>query len=70
MAANCFCVFNFVDQLWESKRNKTVEISLSTIQCGMCSNKIADGLNKLDGVNKIDVDLEKRSGLLYIMLVL
>ncbi len=42
--------------------NKTVEISLSTIQCGMCSSKIADGLNKLDGVKKIDVDLEKKVG--------
>ena len=28
--------------------NKRVEISLKTIQCGMCSNKIADGLNKLE----------------------
>ena len=44
------------------KENKTVEISLSTIQCGMCSSKIADGLNKLDGVKKIDVDLEKKVG--------
>ena len=42
--------------------NKTVEISLKTIQCGMCSNKIADGLNKLEGVKKIDVDLEKKVG--------
>ena len=42
--------------------NKTVEISLNTIQCGMCSNKIADGLNKLEGVKKIDVDLEKKIG--------
>ena len=30
--------------------NKSVEISLKTIQCGMCSNKIADGLNKLEGI--------------------
>ena len=42
--------------------NKTVEISLKTIQCGMCSNKIADGLNKLEGVKKIDVDLEQKVG--------
>ena len=42
--------------------NKTVEISLNTIQCGMCSNKIADGLNKLEGIKKIDVDLEKKIG--------
>ena len=43
--------------------NKTVEISLNTIQCGMCSNKIADGLDKLEGVKKIDVDLEKKIGI-------
>ena len=42
--------------------NKTVEISLKTIQCGMCSNKIADGLNKLEGIKKIDVDLVKKVG--------
>ena len=40
--------------------NKSVEISLKTIQCGMCSNKIADGLNKLDGIKKVDVDLKKK----------
>ena len=44
------------------RENKTVEISLKTIQCGMCSNKIADGLNKLEGIKKIDVDLEKKVG--------
>ena len=44
------------------KENKTVEISLSTIQCGMCSSKITDSLNKLNGVKKIDVDLEKKVG--------
>ena len=42
--------------------NKTVEIALNTIQCGRCGNKIADGLNKLEGVKKIDVDLEKKIG--------
>ena len=34
--------------------NKRVEISLKTIQCGMCSNKIADGLNKLEGIQNIN----------------
>ncbi len=42
--------------------NKSVEISLKTIQCGMCSNKIADGLNKLEGIKKVDVDLKKKVG--------
>ena len=42
--------------------NKTVEISLKTIQCGMCSNKISNTLNDLDGVKKIDVDLKKKVG--------
>jgi len=42
--------------------NKTVKISLNTIQCGMCSNKIVDGLNELDGIKKVDVDLKEKVG--------
>ena len=42
--------------------NKTAEIALKTIQCGMCTDKIASGLGKLDGVVKVDVDLEKKIG--------
>lgn len=42
--------------------NKTAEIALNTIQCGMCTDKIASGLGKLEGVVKIDVDLEKKIG--------
>ena len=42
--------------------NKTIEIALNTIQCGMCTDKIASGLGKLEGVVKVDVDLEKKVG--------
>jgi len=42
--------------------NKTAEIVLNTIQCGMCTDKIASGLGKLEGVVKVDVDLEKKIG--------
>jgi len=42
--------------------NKTADIALKTIQCGMCSDKIASGLDKLEGVVKVDVDLEKKVG--------
>ena len=28
----------------------------------MCSNKIADGLNKLEGIKKVDVDLKNKVG--------
>ena len=42
--------------------NKTAEIALNTIQCGMCTDKIASGLGKLDGLVKVDVDLEKKIG--------
>ena len=42
--------------------NKTAEIALNTIQCGMCTDKIASSLGKLDGVVKVDVDLEKKIG--------
>ena len=42
--------------------NKTAEIALNTIQCGMCTDKIASGLGKLEGVVKVDVDLKKKIG--------
>ena len=42
--------------------NKTAEIVLNTIQCGMCTDKIASGLGKLEGVVKVNVDLEKKVG--------
>ena len=42
--------------------NKTAEIALNTIQCGMCTDKIASGLGKLEGVVKVYVDLEKKIG--------
>ena len=42
--------------------NQTAIIALNTIQCGMCTDKIASGLGKLEGVVKIDVDLEKKIG--------
>ena len=42
--------------------NKTAEIALNTIQCGMCTDKIASGLGKLEGVVKVDVDLDKKVG--------
>ena len=42
--------------------NKTAEIVLNTIQCGMCTDKIASGLGKLEGVIKVNVDLEKKIG--------
>ena len=42
--------------------NKSAEIVLNTIQCGMCSDKIASSLGTLEGVVKVDVDLEKKVG--------
>jgi len=42
--------------------NKSAEIALNTIQCGMCTDKIASSLGKLGGVVKVDVDLEKKVG--------
>ena len=38
----------------------TVEVQLSTMQCAMCSNTIEEALKKVDGVQSVEVDLEKR----------
>ena len=45
-----------------SSENKSAEIALNTIQCGMCSDKIASSLSKIEGVVKVDVDLENKIG--------
>lgn len=37
---------------------KTVEISLPTIQCGTCVKTIGKALNKLEGFTNIDIDIE------------
>lgn len=40
--------------------DKTVEISLPTIQCGMCVRTIEKALNKLNGVINAEVDFENK----------
>lgn len=39
---------------------KTAEISLPTVQCGMCAKTIEKALNKVDGVTNADVDIENK----------
>ncbi len=38
------------------------EIKLNTIQCGMCIKNINDSLNDLDGIVKVDVNMDKKVG--------
>ncbi len=40
--------------------NRTVEISLPTIQCGMCKKTIEKAVKKVEGVTKISVDMESK----------
>ena len=42
---------------------KTAEISLPTIQCGMCVRTIEKALDKLGGVINIDIDVENKKAL-------
>lgn len=39
---------------------KTVEISLPTIQCGMCARTIKNAIGNLEGIIKSKVDLENK----------
>jgi periplasmic mercuric ion binding protein len=43
----------------ETEANVT-EIKLPTIQCGMCVKTISAALEKADGVQKVNVDLDKK----------
>ena len=55
-------VLGFIIGCTGEAENKTAEIALNTIQCGMCTDKIASGLGKIEGVVKVDVDMEKKVG--------
>jgi len=38
------------------------DIKLSTMQCGMCKSTIENGLSKVDGIVKVNVDVETKVG--------
>jgi copper chaperone CopZ len=40
----------------------TVDIQLTSMQCGMCESTIEEGVKALDGVVAFDVDLDKKVG--------
>ena len=44
---------------------KEETIALPTIMCGMCETNITSTLSDLEGVLKVNVDLEKKSGQVY-----
>ena len=41
---------------------KEANISLPTIMCGMCETNITNAVSDIDGLIKVTVDLEKKSG--------
>ena len=41
---------------------KEASIALPTMMCGMCEKNIKNAVSDIDGVMKLDVDLEKKSG--------
>lgn len=43
---------------------KTVEISLPSIQCGMCVKTIKKALEKVEGVTKTKVDFENKKAII------
>ena len=55
-------VLSLIAGCGSKSENKSAEIVLNTIQCSMCSDKIASSLGTLEGVVKVDVDLEKKVG--------
>lgn len=55
--------FSFSVKTETTYDNKTEEISLSTIQCGMCKKTIEKAVNKIDGVVSITVDVEGKKAI-------
>ena len=48
-----------------SSNASEANISLPTIMCGMCETNIKDAFSETDGIIKVSVDLEKKSGKIY-----
>ena len=40
-----------------SEGEKHADVTLSTVQCGMCKKTIESGMAKVDGISKFDIDL-------------
>ncbi len=47
----------------DSRKTATADIQLATIQCGMCKKTIERGVSDVKGVVKVEVDVEKKIGL-------
>ena len=45
-----------------SNANAKAEVKLESMMCGMCSATIEDGISKLDGVLKVEIDDKKKTG--------
>lgn len=43
-----------------ASRGELVEIKLPTLQCGMCKKTIETAVNKIDGVNKVNVVIKDK----------
>ena len=44
----------------ESVSGETVEIKLPTIQCGTCKKNITKALEKINGINQIDLSVDDK----------
>ena len=40
---------------------ENVSFNVPTISCSMCSNKIKEGVNNVEGVGNVDVDLKQQT---------
>ncbi|MBC8344841.1 MAG: heavy-metal-associated domain-containing protein [Candidatus Marinimicrobia bacterium] len=45
-----------------SSDTKTAELKLASIQCGMCTSNVETAVADLEGVSKVEVDLDNKIG--------
>jgi mercuric ion binding protein len=45
----------------EVQKSKTITIELNSMQCDMCVETVTDAINSVEGVEKVSVDLDKKS---------
>lgn len=55
------CVFSFPQsEASEIIKSKTVKIKCTEMSCAGCKKKITQSINNLDGIKKVDIDLETK----------
>lgn len=50
-------------KMMQNTQYQHMMVALPSVQCGMCKNTIETGMSKVDGINSINVDVDKKTAM-------